>query len=241
MNLIIDIGNSSTKYAIFGDNNLIVTERVAAFSVDVAHEILNKYSVERSIVSAVGRIDEEAFEVLSKKIPVLYFSSSTPIPIKNCYATPSTLGADRLAAAVGANELFPNNNVLSIDCGTAITYDLVNRKGEYVGGAISPGITTRFRALHHFTAKLPEVPFNEEFPLVGATTHESILAGVLNGVVNEVDGYIASLKEKYIDLLVLFTGGDAFFFEKKLKNSIFVHPNLVILGLNRILNYNAKH
>ena len=241
MNLIIDIGNSSTKYAILDDNTLIATERVENLSVGIAHEILHKYSVERSIVSAVGTIDEEAFEMLSKKIPILYFSSTTSIPIKNCYATPATLGADRLAAAVGANELFPNNNVLSIDSGTAITYDFVNRKGEYLGGAISPGITTRLKALHHFTAKLPEVPFNENYQLIGKNTQDSILAGVMNGVVNEVDGYIASLKEKYVDLLVLFTGGDAFFFEKKLKNSIFVHPNLVILGLNRILNYNAKH
>lgn len=240
MNLVVDIGNSYTKLAICSPNEVLSVQRVEVLSRELIESVINDFSVERSIVSAVGRLDEDIFNTLSKKIPVLYFSSTTPIPIKNCYATPSTLGADRLAAAVGANSLYPNANALSIDLGTAITYDFVNEKGEYLGGAISPGITTRLRALHHFTQKLPEVEFKNSYSLIGNNTHESILSGVMNGVVNEVDGYISLIRNDYGDIMVLLTGGDAFFFEKKLKNSIFVHPNLVILGLNRILNYNAK-
>lgn len=241
MNLIIDIGNSSTKIALVKGNELVTAQRQETISFDYLSKILTDYPVEKSIVSIVGEYDEEIFSRLRKKIPVLHFSSTTPIPIKNCYTTPNTLGADRLAAAVAANGMYPNNNVLSIDSGTAITYDFVNKEGEYLGGAISPGITTRFRALHQFTAKLPEVRISESFTLLGTTTQESILSGVLNGVTNEVDGYINSLREIYPDLKVIFTGGDAFFFEKNLKNSIFVLPNLVILGLNRILNYNVKY
>lgn len=240
MNLVVDIGNSYTKLAICSPTEVLSVQRVEVLSHELIESVINDFSVERSIVSAVGRLDEDIFNTLSKKIPVLYFSSTTPIPIKNCYATPSTLGADRLAAAVGANSLYPNANALSIDLGTAITYDFINEKGEYLGGAISPGITTRLRALHHFTQKLPEVEFKNSYSLIGNNTHDSILSGVMNGVVNEVDGYISLIRNDYGDIMVLLTGGDAFFFEKKLKNSIFVHPNLVILGLNRILNYNAK-
>jgi len=241
LNLVIDIGNSFTKLALFRADDIVFSDRIEKFTAIYMTSILSSYPVEQCIVSAVGRFNKKSFNSLRKKVPVLYFSSSTPIPIKNCYTTPNTLGVDRLAAAVGANSLYPSRNVLSIDSGTAITYDLVNSEGEYIGGAISLGIVTRFRALHHYTAKLPEVTFSDSFKVVGTTTQESILSGVMNGIINEVDGYINSVRDIYNDLVVIFTGGDAFFFEKKLKNSIFVHPNLVLLGLNRILNHNAKH
>lgn len=239
MNLVIDIGNTLTKLALVDNGDVILIERYNVFEWATLEGIVDKYNVKNSIVSVVGACNEGIFNKLRKKIPVLFFTSETPVPIKNCYTTPQTLGADRLAAAVGVNVLYPNINALCIDSGTAITYDFITSNGEYMGGAISPGISLRLKSLAHFTSKLPEVPFNEEYKLIGDSTVDSILAGVLNGVVNEVDGYILTLKHQHPDLVVVFTGGDSIFFEKKLKNSIFVHPNIVILGLNRILNYNA--
>ncbi len=239
LNLVVDIGNTLTKLALVDNNTVVALQKYNNLNWSMLEGIVGKNKVHRAIVSAVGAYSDEVFDKLRKEIPVLFFTSETPIPLKNCYTTPKTLGVDRLAAAVGVNELYPNTNVLCIDSGTAITYDFVSKNGEYIGGAISPGISLRFKSLSHFTSKLPEVEFRNEYPMVGDSTETSILAGVLNGVVNEVDGYISAIKENHPDLVVVFTGGDSFFFEKKLKNSIFVHPNILILGLNRILNYNA--
>jgi type III pantothenate kinase len=166
------------------------------------------------------------------------FKPTTPIPLKNSYSTAETLGTDRLAAAVGANFFYEGKNVLAIGCGTAITYDFVTEAGEYVGGAISPGIGIRFKALNQFTAKLPLVEIDEKFPILASTTRESILSGVLNGAIHEVDGYIDAIHQNFSDFEVILTGGDANFFVGKLKNAIFVVPNLVLIGLNRILYHN---
>ena len=125
-------------------------------------------------------------------------------------------------------------------CGTALTFDFVNCKNQYLGGAISPGISTRFKALNHFTAKLPLVQFNNDYPLIGTDTTSCILSGVLNGIINEVDGYIDSIRRAYSDVKVVFTGGESFFFDKKLKNTIFVDSNLLLFGLNRILTHNVS-
>ncbi len=241
MNLIIDIGNTLTKVAVFDDDRLVFHEKHSTLCADVLEKVLNTYSVSKAILSSTGEIPVYIEEFLSQRMPLTKFCSQTLLPIKNCYKTPLTLGVDRLAAAVGGVTLFPNQNVLSIDCGTAITYDLVTSSGEYLGGAISPGIEMRFKALHHFTAKLPLISFNKNHPLIGYDTETSILSGVLNGVLAEVDGYIAQIGAQYPPLTVVFTGGDSIYFDKKLKNSIFVNPNLVLFGLNRILEYNENH
>jgi type III pantothenate kinase len=167
-------------------------------------------------------------------------SANTPLPIENRYLTKETLGKDRIAAVVGAYDLYPNQNLLVIDAGTAITYDFINEKGQYLGGNISPGIEMRFKALNYYTGKLPRVQPKEWNKLYGSTTEEAILGGVLNGVVFEVDKTIESFKEFYKNLKVIITGGDAEFFDNKLKNSFFVNFNLLALGLNRILEYNGE-
>lgn len=239
-NLIVDIGNTLTKVAVFKNDEMLFTNKFPQLTCEYLSEILNDYNVKSTIVSNVGEFSSECEEFLSQNTRLFIFSSDTPLPIKNCYTTPNTLGPDRLAAAVGANALYPNSNVLAIDSGTAITFELVTSKGEYLGGAISPGISIRFRALHQFTSKLPLLSIEDNVKLIGSTTNEAIIAGVLNGIVNEVDGYINSVREQYSPLEVVFTGGDSFFFDKKLKNSIFVHPNIVLFGLNRILIYNEN-
>jgi len=239
MNLIIDIGNTLTKIALVNSGEVISIDRVERISEEILNQIKKKYSPTQAIISAVGHYDKELYKSLKKNIPVLEFDHNTKVPIKNLYQTPKTLGLDRLAAAVGATTLYPKTNILVIDCGTAITFDLINSKHEYLGGAISPGIRLRFEALHSHTDKLPLLKMESNYPLIGQTTKDSILSGVLNGVVGEVDIYIQRIKQEYPDVKVLITGGDANFFVDKLKNSIFVVQNLVITGLNRILEFNA--
>jgi type III pantothenate kinase len=198
-------------------------------------------SIDKVILSAVKDYSAELKKYLQQNFKTsIELDAETPLPIENCYNSKDTLGKDRLAAAVGAFHLYPNKNVLIIDAGTAITYDLVNEKGQYVGGNISPGIEMRFKALNQFTGRLPLVEKKEFDKLFGKTTEEAIRAGVQHGVVFEADKAIDTFKEFYRNLNVIITGGDANFFDKKLKNSFFVHFNLIAIGLNRILEHNGE-
>ncbi|MDD2279990.1 MAG: type III pantothenate kinase [Bacteroidales bacterium] len=237
-NLVVDVGNTLTKVAIFCNDDLTFIERYPKITLQLIEDIVKNFNVTRAIISSVGESSPDFETFFPHNINVLYFTAGVNIPLKNCYKTPSTLGTDRLALAVAANTIYPNCNVLVIDSGTAITYDIITEYGEYMGGAISPGIEMRFKALNTYTAKLPLLAIENNFPLIGTTTKESMLSGVLNGTINEVDGYIQEISKEYPLLKVVFTGGNANFFDKKLKNTIFVHPNLLIFGLNRILNYN---
>ncbi len=167
------------------------------------------------------------------------FTPRTPVPIRNAYRTPETLGRDRLAAAVGATVLYPGRNALIVDFGTAVTLDLVTADGTYRGGCISPGLSTRFRALHDYTAALPLCAPTEEEELQGLTTDEAVRRGVMNSLSFEIEGYISRMERKIDDLCVIFTGGDAKYFVKRIKNTIFANCNLVFYGLNRILEYDA--
>lgn len=238
MNLIVDIGNTQTKVAVFNGTTLEHYVRISQLNQPDLDSLLNSFSIKRTIISCVGKMPFNISDYLLPSINVLELNSGTPIPIANSYESKSTLGADRLAAAVGAYSLFPGQNVLAIGCGTAITYDFVTQKAEYIGGAISPGMSIRFRALNSFTANLPLLEFDENFPILGQTTHQSIVSGVQNGIVFEIEGFISALQNKFSDFEVILTGGDANFFVGKLKSSIFVNPNLVLIGLNSILNYN---
>jgi type III pantothenate kinase len=169
----------------------------------------------------------------------LMLDHATSLPITNQYATPSTLGMDRLAGVCGATQLFPDENTLVIDAGTCVKFDFVDKHKNYLGGAISPGLSMRFRAVHAFTSRLPMlVPANDP-ELIGNSTETSIQSGVINGMVEEIDGIIVRYQKKYPDLKVILSGGDGAFFENKLKASIFASPNVVLIGLNSILIYNV--
>jgi len=166
---------------------------------------------------------------------------STPIPLDNKYTTPDTLGYDRIATAVGAYTICPGKNVLVIDAGTAITYDIVTARGEFLGGNISQGVDIRFKSLNKYTTRLPHLERPEGIPpLVGSSTREAIQSGIINGLLFEMDGFIGAIRELYPKLQVVLTGGDAKYFVGKLKSSIFVDPNLNLIGLNRILEHNAE-
>jgi type III pantothenate kinase len=238
MNLIIDQGNTRSKVAVFEGEELLYT---AQFEGEIKEKdiltIKKEYPFRNAILSSVaGSGIGETLGNFSEKF--IELSPSTPVPLENLYKTPETLGQDRLAVAVGANALFPNRNLLIIDSGTAITYDVVNEKNQYLGGNIAPGMEMRFQALHQFTQRLPLVEFRENHFILGNDTETAILEGVVSGIVFEIEGYIRHLEGQYPNLLTFFTGGNAFCFEKRLKNSIFAPANLLLTGLNKILRYN---
>lgn len=240
MNLVIDIGNSFTKIALINNDNIISSESYEELTLEIIEIAIASYQPKRAIISNVGKVDENLITHLKNSVPTTIFSHTTKIPITNNYTTPQTLGLDRLAAVIGANFLYPSTDLLVIDSGTAITYDIINNKGVYLGGAISPGILLRYKTLHQNTANLPLLNSLNNNRLVGKSTVECIESGVLNGITGEVDCFINRIKEEFPSVKVVFTGGDANFFVNKLKNSIFVVPNLVLIGLNRILDFNAK-
>ncbi|OFY94676.1 MAG: hypothetical protein A3K10_17955 [Bacteroidetes bacterium RIFCSPLOWO2_12_FULL_31_6] len=241
MQLVIDIGNTRIKAAIFDGTELKHFFVYDSTTELLASGILEKYPVANCILASVVNDIEPFLEKLRWKVKVLLFNADTAIPIKNLYKTANTLGSDRLAAAVGGNFLHPGKNVLVIDCGTCIKYNFVSSNNEYLGGAIAPGLQMRFKSLHTFTARLPLLEADEKFDsLIGTNTNESIVSGVQNGAVAEVDGIVAQYKSQYPELKVLITGGDVNFFEKRLKNSIFADQNLILKGLNVILDYNLN-
>jgi len=240
MNLVIDIGNTNTKVVIFDKENIIRNDRYATFDKDDLQYYFMKYSIKYAIISSVGINEQSLVEELKNYCDVLEFDHTTLLPIKNRYATPKTLGKDRLAAVVGAWDEFKERNILVIDAGSCITYDIITNKGEYRGGAISPGLNMRFKALNTFTQRLPLITIADASPTIGDDTKSSITAGVLNGTVYEMDGMISTYKELFENIVVIITGGDMNYFDKKLKSNIFARSNIVTLGLNKILKYNFE-
>ncbi len=242
MKLIIDIGNTRTKLAVFSNNEteeLFVTENL---SVKLLTKVAKKYpAIGSAILSSVKDYPTEVDDFLRDRFYFLKLDKHTPLSVKILYKSPQTLGKDRIAIAAASQALFPGENVLTIDAGTTITYDFVNEKGEYPGGSISPGIQMRLKALHVFTEKLPLVDaFIPDIDLVGYDTRSSILSGVLNGVVAEVDGIITAYRAHYPQLKVVLSGGDEKYFDKRLKNNIFALPNFVLNGLKKILDFNEE-
>ena len=242
MNLVIDIGNTRTKFSVFNRGEVLITVPVEEFLPSHIDVLQTEYDeLNKVILSAVKDYSEELKIALQSKFDTfIELDANTALPIENGYQTKETLGKDRIAAVVGAFDLYPNTNVLVIDAGTAITYDLLTSEGKYLGGNISPGIEMRYKALNQLTGRLPKVEQADYKKLFGTSTEEAIRAGVQNGTVYEVDTTISTFKEFYKNLKVIITGGDAQFFDNKLKNSFFVHFNLTSLGLNRILEYNGE-
>ena len=227
------------KVALFDNGEMVEVLTESNQSLDCLEALCLKHPIERGIVATVIDLNERILaELAALPFPVLWLDDKTPLPVVNLYETPETLGYDRMAAVVGANERFPHNDILVIDAGTCITYEFIDSKGQYHGGNISPGMQMRFKALHQFTGRLPLIdPDGRRLPM-GRDTETAIRAGVLKGMEYEISGYIESMKHKYPELLVFLTGGDDFSFESNVKSIIFADRFLVLKGLNRILNYN---
>lgn len=242
MNLIIDIGNTRTKFTVFNHGEEMISVPLNELLPTHIEVLLKEHpSIDKAILCAVKDYSPALKTYLQEKFRTfIELDENTPLPIENVYGSKSTLGKDRLAAVAGAAHLYPGMNVLVIDAGTAITYDLINDRKQYLGGNISPGMGMRYKALHQFTGRLPLVEHNNFPKLFGQTTEEAIQAGVQHGVIFEVDNAINAFKEFYNNLYVIITGGDTKLFDKKLKNSFFVNYNLIAIGLNRILEHNGE-
>ncbi len=237
MNLVIDYGNSSAKVGIF-DAHELIEARIFERDEELK-DFLQNFSAENIIISSVTH-DAVTISNWAKQVEKKFIlNSSLPLPIKNLYATPHTLGVDRIAGVCGAHDKFPGAACLVIDAGTCITYDFLDAKGNFYGGGISPGLKMRFQSVNTFTAKLPLVEVVEHAELIGSTTETCIQSGIINGMTEEIKGIIMRYQQKFEGLKVILCGGDARFFENKLKGPIFALPELVLSGLNSILIYNV--
>jgi type III pantothenate kinase len=237
MNLVLDYGNSFAKVGVFRHHELI--EHNAFANPDDLKNFIQNFSGKNFILSSVTHNHIPVMD-WATHIPTKYIlTSSLPLPINNLYATPHTLGVDRIAGACGAMQQFPSSHCLVIDAGTCIKYDFLDNIGNYHGGGISPGLRMRLQAMHTFTAKLPLVDIVDAPPLIGNTTEACLQSGAINGMVEEIQGIIARYQKEFAGLRVILCGGDGRFFENKLKGPIFALPELVRSGLNSILIHNV--
>lgn len=241
MFLVIDIGNTRQKAAIFNKQGEIVElYQCRQLSPEDLQPLLVRYAVKAAILSSVGNTHPQLSEWLAGQVHTLTFSTHLRLPLTIGYHTPETLGTDRIAAAIGANALYANTPVLVIQAGTCLVTDFISRDNEYLGGSISPGLRMRCAALPHFTARLPLVEPVQSTPITGQTTEESILSGTVNGFLFEIEGFVRQYQAQYPDLITLLTGGDVPMLSGMIKNRIFAAPNLVLLGLFKTLILNVS-
>lgn len=249
MNLIVDAGNTSVKLAVFAAGQLVYDDTISNWPksqqglsfIESVKKIFGRYpNIQWAIVSSVGSLGSADITALSIFCKVHVLGHESQIPFKNSYATPKTLGVDRLALVTAAYYAHVKTNTLVIDAGTCVTYDMITEGGEYLGGAISPGLQMRYLALHRQTAKLPLLKASAPDDLIGNSTETGMHSGVVNGICQEIDGIIGQYKTRFSDLTVILTGGDAQFLSKRLKNTIFADSKFLLVGLNHILEYN-KH
>jgi len=241
MDLVIDVGNTLAKLAVFNPEGLMLKRFTVSLLglTDKIKELKALYSdLKYCIVSSVGGIENIDFAFLKNNFQLLHLTSESPVAFINKYETPRTLGVDRMALVSAVHVEYIKQNVLVIDAGTCLTYDFINANGEYFGGAISPGLTMRYKAMHTFTEKLPLLEPDKDISIVGSSTAKAMHSGVHHGMAFEIDGYINAYRKQYPNLTVVFTGGDADFLRDIIKNHIFVNTNLLLNGLFTILNYN---
>ena len=245
MNLVIDIGNTMTKAALFEQRRLVSSLFFPKKELSQLAAFVSHYHIDGCIVSAVSEEGEALTNLLgSLGTDIVRLSGTTPIPFCNLYKTPATLGSDRIAAVAGAQALYPEQNVLIVDLGTCITFDMLNSKGQYVGGNISLGFGMRFKALHEHTARLPLVDSVGVRPPLGYDTETAIRSGVVRGIQHEIEGYIAEIAKHYETLRVVLTGGRASTIDvagMESKAQIEICEHLVEHGLNEILIYNQRN
>jgi type III pantothenate kinase len=239
LNLCIDIGNTNAKAGFFEKDTLLEVKSNLS-DRSILKLLKGEDKPDHVLISSVRKGTGRIIQYSNKITDTLVLSHETPLPFKSLYHTPETLGLDRMAAVAGSNILHPKQNCLVVDIGTCITFDLIDESGTYHGGGISPGIEMRLKAMHKFTSKLPIITFNGSTELIGKTTKQCMLSGVANGTIAEIEGILYRYKQFFEDLTIIFCGGGSKFFETKIKEHIFAVPNLVLIGLNRILRYNLN-
>lgn len=236
-NIAVDIGNTRIKSGEFEGSQLVKVEQWDSL---IQLHAIKKDITEQWIFCSVRGNQYEIDQVFHDENH-LYLSHKTPLPIRLDYKTPETLGMDRVAALVGAQTLFPGSNLLVIDVGTCNTYDVLDASGKFIGGVIAPGFRMRMKSMNHYTKGLPDISGEwEEINggLLGQTTRECLKSGSFHAVIMEIEGFIDHFSKELLDLTILLTGGDATYFESKLKGPIFAGSNLVLRGLNRIMHFN---
>lgn len=240
MNFIINSGNTTTELAVFSGQELRSKEVFLTKNTEQIKHTINNQDAKKVMVSSTSSLPKKIVNAIEKKEEVYFMNHSLMLPFEVSYQSPESLGADRLAAVAGAWSMKKNTDLLVITAGTCITYNILTSEHVFMGGSISPGIDMRYQAMHHYTANLPLIQ-NESFDeLIGRSTKESLLSGVRNGIVAELDGIISQYKLLYPTIEVLICGGSASFFERRTKNRIFAHQNLELFGLNELLNYNCR-
>ena len=239
MNLSIDLGNTYAKTGLFAEEKLVETNWKLTYQ-----ELINYAQVvnpEQIMISSVSYSEEQLQREFSTITPKIYLlKNTTPVPLTKLYDTPETLGADRVAATIGAKVLYPQSNCVVIDMGTCITYDLVDADDNFHGGIISPGVQMRFKAMNTFTKRLPLLEPEPIPTLIGKSTNHAMQSGVMNGLLAEINGLVEAYDKVLTNINVIFCGGDASYFANRIKYPNFVVPELVLIGLNRILEYNVK-
>jgi len=240
LNLVVDIGNSSLKVAIF-DKKLMTSKFIYTNqSLNIFSDLFKNNVIDNCIISNVSTIDKNILDFLKINSNLFSINESINLPFINLYKTKNTLGHDRIALVSAAAIDFPDQNTLIIDTGTCITYDFKNSENEYLGGGISPGIQMRFKSLNSQTSKLPLSTINLDYKLIGDDTNSSINSGVVYGVISEINGIINQYQERFKNIKIILTGGDSNFLLKKIKNTIFADQNFLLKGLNYLLEDNIK-
>ncbi len=238
LNLCIDIGNSSSKIAIYKKDNLLFYKRFLRLPIKSVLDLIENFEIEYSIISSTRNTNNALIKVLKKKSKLIVLSHQTKVPFKNNYLSPETLGRDRIAVMAAASKIFPKKNTFVADLGTCNTYDFITSSKRYIGGNIAPGLMMRIKSMHKFTDKLPMVTAQLHDQLMGLDTTQALQNGAVKGIILEIEGYIRDLRKEYGPINVILTGGEAGFFAKHFKKRIFAEPNLVLLGLNKILQFN---
>jgi type III pantothenate kinase len=242
MILVIDVGNTQVKAAVFEQNTMLY-KAIIPYSEgkNEVKKILKIFKKIKNIaVASVGKLDNEDFLPLNDEVKVHFISIESKFPFQNLYATPNTLGIDRMILASGAVLQFPNKNRLVIDAGTCITYDFIDENNNYLGGAISPGIRLRYESLHNYTAKLPLLQKEIPKSIIGNSTIQSIHSGVINGIIMEINGFNNTVLQQNDNFIIILTGGDAEFLAERLKNTIFANPNFLLESLNQTFQFNQQ-
>lgn len=239
MILTVDVGNTRIKAAVFEGSNVLENFVFEKNELEKKIEkILKKFqNCSDLVVASVGNIEKQSFLTFEKQLNIHFFTHEDIFPFHNKYATPKTLGIDRMILAAGATLQFPKQNRLVIDAGTCITYDFIDENDNYLGGAISPGLRLRYEALHNFTARLPLLTLESPEQYIGNSTSEAIHSGVVNGFVYEIDGFIDEYRANFVNFIIILTGGDADFLAKRLKNTIFANSNFLLQSLNQTFQY----
>ena len=238
MKFVLDIGNTNVKAAIFNDANLVIKKVVSLGDLgNIIDQMIKEYAPTHIIASSVSVTKEELTVLIDERAKWFLFDNSCSLPISVEYQSVETLGSDRLAGLMGVYQEYPKKNVLVIDAGTCITYDLLTYDNRYFGGAISPGLSMRYKSLNKFTKNLPELSSKSQPSLIGQTTEDSMHSGVVKGIEYEMGGVINAYKERFGNLIVVLTGGDSKDFVAEVKNTTFADQNLVLIGLNKILDY----